>query len=183
MKGGRTAPRRAVSDRQLRRNGARRSKAGAPRVLHSRATISDAPQWSPPMKGGSTTPTWLARHGRRIGRNGARRRKAGAPSTGTASTADVSWAAMEPADERREHLRRTRPASARAAAAMEPAHERREHWLRPAPPITAHGPAAMEPAHERREHRYVDRAHGRGDRPPQWSPPTKGGSTAPATRC
>ena len=61
-----------------------------------------APQWSPPMIGGSTP------------RRGRQRRRA-------------DTAAMEPADERREHLQLGPGRQPEFAAAMEAADDRREH--------------------------------------------------------
>src|SRR5579875_2331693 len=60
------------------------------------------PQWSPPMNGGST------------------RGERGIPGRGRE-------AAMEPADERREHQKGVYETTKQNDAAMEPADERREH--------------------------------------------------------
>ena len=61
-------------------------------------------------------------------------------------------------------------------AAMEPAYERRENH-----PVAGHlaalAQAAMEPAYERRENPSPAAAPTSCPRPPQWSPPTKGGRT------
>src|SRR6266700_1321206 len=85
------------------------------------------PQWSPPLKGGST----------RAGQLGGKLREA---------------AAMEPAVERREHLRGGGLPDQGVVAAMEPAVERREHVPVDEPQAFIVQPAAMEPAVERREH-------------------------------
>src|SRR5579875_626122 len=113
------------------------------------------PQWSPPMNGGSTMSASL-------------------------EFGYISLAAMEPADERREHEERaprgwrwdapqwsppmnggstpirTHSPSNGATAAMEPADERREHDDRLDALVWAFT-AAMEPADERREHSSAPR--------------------------
>jgi len=113
-----------------------------------------SPQWSPPLKGGSTT--------------------------GTARGAvTVNLAAMEPAVERREHPVRFAAGVADDVAAMEPAVERREHRPRQRQRYRQLL-AAMEPAVERREHNITAPATP-NCAPPQWSPPLKGGSTRPGS--
>jgi len=99
------------------------------------ALASVAPQWSPPLKGGSTMLEEVRKWAR-------------------------AEAAMEPAVERREHITPTHHGAPCTAAAMEPAVERREH-LDNADGALSPGNAAMEPAVERREHR-PDPPSGRG---------------------
>ncbi len=152
--------------------------SGGSTALVTEAEIRDVvPQWSPPTSGGST-----ARAGR-------------------ADRADPG-AAMEPADERREHLRGRHP---------RPGWRRRPQWSPPtsggstasyevravgkdgpqwSPPTSGGSTlyrgrhayrlpsAAMEPADERREHSTIETRR-KAAAWPQWSPPTSGGSTAP----
>ena len=152
------------------RNGARRRSAGAPGALIDAAVFwGVGPQWSPPTIGGST------------GRSGHRPRCAG-------------HAAIEPADDRREHLG-SGGSNTWSLAALQ--------WSTAVRGLVD-GPgrlAAMEPADDRREHgstrpcgrtglarRYGARRRLAGAPPnmntlqrwieqPLWSPPTISGST------
>ena len=115
------------------------------------------PQWSPPLKGGST----LSQR----------------------CHPDPNWpAAMEPAVERREHFLVRADTGAEAAAAMEPAVERREHVTVVMAGQRQEAMAAMEPAVERREHAVVAPRGCLSQKLPQWSPPLKGGSTDRSAR-
>ena len=110
------------------------------------------PQWSPPTSGGSTASSF-------------------------SSPRAAHCAAMEPADQRREHLVVGADLGAVVnGAAMEPADQRREHkvstmvmssTVRPqwSPPTSGGSTFALTIA-------------ARLPVPPQWSPPTSGGSTA-----
>ena len=109
-------------------------------------------QWSPPLTGGSTR----AGQGARNWRQGA---------------------AMEPADDRREHEQHVERRQLRRRAAMEPADDRREHRHAGFHGAVEPARAAMEPANDRRE-REGTSGGPLTIRGPQWSPPTIGGSTS-----
>ena len=113
-------------------------------------TTKAAPQWSPPLTGGSTLDTAIR------------------------AVLDTA-AAMEPAAERREHGGHVGLRGGRVIAAMEPAVDRREHGVRRgicgagrvpqwSLPLTG---GSTRPQDERGAGRWV----------PQWSPPSNGGST------
>ncbi len=142
----------------------------------SDGTATIVPQWSPPTSGGSTRclPGGRCLPSRR--RNGARRPAAGALAPVRDHGRDAPRAAMEPADQRREHPPPRRSSCRGCTAAMEPADQRREHMRRGHWSRTDHGcrngagrpaagapagldrpdarqdRAAMEPADQRREH-------------------------------
>ena len=160
-----------------RRNGARRPAAGAPDEPLDEPAGPPRPQWSPPTSGGSTS--WASTASSYI-----RKVPQWSPPTSGGSTGgaggvplDPVLAAMEPADQRREHgPRPLAPSGAQDGAAMEPADQRREHAERRARFRNGHV-AAMEPADQRREH-PVEMTYASGTEKPQWSPPTSGGSTS-----
>ena len=110
------------------------------------------PQWSPPLKGGST-------------------------SLAAQPVVAGNGAAMEPAAEGREHLTLACGKCLYDVPQWSPplkGGSTLNHVARYGGILAA----AMEPAAEGREHAYIGAAGAGNVQSPQWSPPLKGGSTA-----
>ncbi len=185
-----------------RRNGARLRKAGEPASRRRRPGLGTSAAMEPAYERRENAGQPLATAAAdRTRRNGARLRKAGEPPIPVAGvTGDTSCrngARLRKAGERagtrhgRSAVRpqwspptkggrhaRGRPEAWRADdAAMEPADERRENAGRGHARTRATG-AAMEPAVRKAgATRLAGSLPVHGERVPQWSPPTKGGST------